>query len=475
MGIKVYNTLSRKKEELKTIEEKKIKMYICGPTVYDYSHLGHAKGYVSMDVIRRYLMWRGIEVNYVQNFTDVGHLTDDADAGEDKIEKRAKEKKIDPMKLVDEFINSYYEDFRALNVLDPTIAPRPSQHIDEIIDFIKILIKKGNAYSEKGSVYFDVTKIKDYGKLSGRKIEEMEPGARVEVRKEKRNPSDFALWIKAEPEHLLKWKSPWSIGYPGWHIECSVMSHKYLGETFDIHGGGNENIFPHNEDELTQSEAYTGKPMANYWIHWNLATINGEKMGKSKGNAVNVRDLFKKHDPAVIRLTIIKTHYRSRVDFNEKMLNESQQNLETVYSFIVKLQEVDNDNANKYTADEWIRDMNNNFIQAMDDDFNFPLALSYLFNFIKLVNANMLNLNTTQAMSILAFLYSIDEVLALNFDKVRPASNKISVFLDELILEREDARNRRDWETADRIRDELLRHGIELEDTSGGVKWKKIK
>ncbi|HBG81692.1 TPA: cysteine--tRNA ligase [candidate division CPR2 bacterium] len=473
--MKIYNTLSKTKEEFKPIEDTKIKMYVCGPTVYDYSHLGHAKGYVSMDVIRRYLEWRGYAVTYVQNFTDVGHLTDDADEGEDKIEKRAKETKVDPMELVDQYINAYYEDFRALQVKDATIAPRPSQHIEEIIEFVKVLIQKKYAYEVNGSVYFDVAKFKDYGKLSGRKLEEMEAGARVEIREEKQNPADFALWIKAEPEHILKWESPWSLGYPGWHIECSVMSYKYLGDTFDIHGGGIDNIFPHNEDEKAQSEAYTGKPMANYWVLYNLVNIGGEKMSKSKGNFTTVRELLQKHDPEVIRYAILKSHYRSTIDFNEKMFEESQNSIEGLHDFMARLQLVDSDKPNNLDVSGITLKTREDFIQSMDDDFNTPLALSKIFGLIKEVNKIFTQLNTTQSESILAFLYDLDEVLQLRLDKIRPSSKDLPEFLDELILEREDARRRKDWETADRIRDELLRHGIELEDTSKGVRWKKIK
>jgi len=474
MSIKVYNTLSKKKEMFLPIEKGMINMYVCGPTVYDYSHLGHAKGYVSMDVIRRYLEWRGYKVNYVQNFTDVGHLTDDADAGEDKIVKRAKEKKIDPMKMVDKYINAYYEDFRALNVKDPVIAPRPSQHIPETIDFIEGLISKGYAYEINGSVYFDVSKFKEYGKLSGRKLKDLIAGNRVEVKSEKRNPTDFALWIKAEPNHILKWNSPWSVGYPGWHIECSVMSYKYFGETFDIHGGGNENIFPHNEDEIAQTEAFTGKPMCNYWLHWNMVKINGEKMSKSKGNFTTVRELLSKWDGEIIRLGILKTHYKSTVDFSEEMFEESKKNIHLLRELIADLLLIDKNTPSSGDVLEIIESTRTKFINSMDDDFNTPLALSAIFTFVKNINKRLNKLSTSEAGLVTSFLWELDVVLGLRLDRIRPFNQPLPKYLSEQILERQDARKRGDWQTADSIRDELLKQGIELQDTPDGIKHKNL-
>ncbi|KKQ94859.1 MAG: Cysteine-tRNA ligase [candidate division CPR2 bacterium GW2011_GWC1_39_9] len=471
--ILIYNTLSRKKERFIPKSPDEIKMYVCGPTVYDFSHLGHAKGYVSLDVVRRYLSWSGFDVIYVQNFTDVGHLTDDADEGEDKIEKRAKESKVGPMELVDKFINAYFNDFRALNVLDPDIAPRPSKHIEEIIEFVEALIKKGFAYEIMGSVYFDVTKFKDYGKLSGRTLEKAKTGTRIEARSEKRNPEDFALWIKAEPEHILKWDSPWSVGYPGWHIECSVMSQKYLGNNFDIHGGGSDNIFPHNEDEIAQSESLTGEKMANYWLHWGMVKIEGEKMSKSKGNSAFVSELLKNHDPMVIRLAILKSHYRSIIDFSEKLFTESAKNLDSIYTVLALLQEVETEKSQAETS-SWLGEARQGFISAMNDDFNTPLALSSIFDFTKKIKANLEKISITQALEIQAFYLDLDAVLGLGLDKVRPSKYELDEYLLEKINEREDARERKDWQTADRIRDELLKEGIELEDTASGVKYKKL-
>lgn len=475
--LKLYNTLTRKKEIFRPIKKGNIGIYVCGPTVYDYCHLGHAKGYVSMDVIRRYLEWSGFKVKYVQNFTDVGHLTDDADMGEDKIEKRAKEKKINPLTLANQFVQLCVEDFEALNIKKPDHAPRPTQFIKQIIDFTQSLIEKGYAYEAEGSVYFDVTKFKEYGKLSGRKLENMLAGARVEVREEKKNPFDFALWIKAEPGHILKWESPWSVGYPGWHIECSVMSRKYLGDTFDIHGGGNENIFPHNEDEIAQSEALTGKQMAHYWLHWNMVRVSGVKMSKSKGNFTTVKEILRNHDPMVVRLSIIKSNYRSPIDFNEKMFEESKKNLELIHLVINELKSIKNQNPNPWKIN-WIEEIGKQkelFKEAMTDDFNTSLAFSRFFGFIQVAlnDQNMSTFTVKEAKAILGYMYDVDHVFGINLKSVK--EGKLPLSINNLIKEREKARKAGDFKKADKLRAELLKKGIELEDTPQGVKWKRVK
>ena len=292
MPLKLYNSLTRQKEEFKPIEEDFVSIYVCGPTVYDHAHIGHAKSYVSFDVIVRYLRYTGYKVRYVQNITDVGHLTDDADMGEDKIIRKAQRERIEPMEVVETYTRSYFEDMDSLNVIRPDISPRPSGHIPEQIALIEELVKNEHAYVVDGSVYYNVSSFSEYGKLSGRKIDELEEGVRINVRSEKRHPADFALWKKADASHLMQWPSPWGAGYPGWHIECSVMSTKYLGQPFDIHGGGLENIFPHHECEIAQSEVLHGHNFANYWLHNNMVTVNGMKMGKSLGNAISMKDAF---------------------------------------------------------------------------------------------------------------------------------------------------------------------------------------
>src|SRR3972149_1647858 len=334
MALKFYNSLTKKKEIFTPLNEGRVNMYVCGPTVYDHPHIGHAKSYVSFDVIVRYLRYVGYKVRYVQNITDVGHLTDNADAGEDKILKRAQRERVEPAELVEIYTKSYFEDMDALNNLRPDISPRATAHIPEQIELIEKLIEKGFAYASNGSVYFDVQKFAEYGKLSGRKQEELEAGARIEINPEKRNPSDFALWKKAEPGHIMRWKSPWGEGFPGWHLECSAMSMKYLGTTLDIHGGGLENIFPHHECEIAQSEAANKTQFVKYWIHNNMVTVNGQKMGKSLRSLVTFKDAFTKYNPLTIRFFILTTHYRSPLDFSNEALDAADKGLERFYNTI---------------------------------------------------------------------------------------------------------------------------------------------
>ena len=348
-------------------------MYVCGPTVYDHPHIGHAKSYVSFDVIVRYLRYLGYKVRYVQNITDVGHLTDNADAGEDKILKRAQRERVEPAELVEIYTRSYFEDMDALNNLRPDISPRATAHIPEQIELVEKLIEKGFAYASNGSVYFDVQKFAEYGKLSGRKQEELEAGARIEINPEKRNPSDFALWKKAEPGHIMRWKSPWGEGFPGWHLECSAMSMKYLGTTLDIHGGGLENIFPHHECEIAQSEAANKSPFVRYWIHNNMVTVNGQKMGKSLGNFVTLKDAFTKYNPLTIRFFILTTHYRSPLDFSNEALDAADKGLERLYNTIINLREqIDSakDGSTPGGIYEKLEHYKKTFLEAMDEDIN---------------------------------------------------------------------------------------------------------
>src|SRR5579862_6456812 len=337
MPLNIYNTLTRKKEEFKPLVEGRVGMYVCGPTVYGDSHIGHAKSYVSFDTIVRYLRYSGYKVTYVQNISDVGHLTDDADQGEDKIQRKSKIDRVHPMQLVNQYTKSYFEDMDALGIGRPDISPTATGHIIEQIEMVKSLIEKGFAYEVNGSVYFDVSKDPDYGKLSGRNIDEMETGTRVDVKSEKRRPNDFALWKKAGPEHIMQWPSPWGLGFPGWHIECSAMSMKYLGETFDIHGGGMENQFPHHECEIAQSECATGKPFVRYWIHNNLVTVAGQKMGKSLGNTVSLKDAFKRFPPVVVRFFILQSHYRGTLDFTDEALEGAAKGLEKLLNTVNNL------------------------------------------------------------------------------------------------------------------------------------------
>jgi len=461
MVLKLYNSLTRQKEEFKPINPGKVGMYVCGPTVYDHCHLGHARGYVSMDVLRRYLEYYGYEVRHIMNYTDVGHLVADAEIGEDKIEKKAKTEKLDPLEIANTYIESCKEDFSALNILPAHFNPRPTKYIVQIIKFVEELIKKDFAYAVNGSVYFSVDKFPDYGKLSGKKIEDLISGSRVEINPEKKNPLDFALWIKAPREHILKWESPWGIGYPGWHIECSVMSNDLLGQdTFDIHGGGNENAFPHNENEIAQSECYLGKKMANFWILWNMVTVGGVKASKSLGNAMSVKDALKKFDPAVIRLWIISSHYRSITNYTNESLEQAKTNLGRITDFVSNLKNLSfGSEASKFNLQPY----QSKFEEAMDDDLNTPLALSVLYELItetnKLIAKN--KLGAEDAKQILATWEKMNKVFGLI---IASPTTRISKDIANLAEERKTARQNKDFKASDDLRDKIAELGYTIED-----------
>ena len=481
MTLRVYNSLTRKKEEFKPLHENMVGMYVCGPTVYDNAHIGHAKVYVTFDVVNRYLRYLGYRVRYVQNITDVGHLTDDADAGEDKILKRATLERVQPMELVERYMRSYFEDMDALGVMRPDISPRASAHVPEQIELIKELIARGHAYETNGSVYFSVSSFPEYGKLSGRRVEELQEGARVEVNEEKRDPADFAVWKRAEPSHILKWNSPWGWGYPGWHAECSAMAGKYLGETFDIHGGGLENIFPHNECEVAQSEAATGKTFARYWLHNNMVTVDGVKMGKSLGNAIFLKDLFKRYPPLVIRFFILSSHYRSPTDFSDEALQAAQKGLERLHATVALTRERLS-RAQEGGMDEQFGETlgqhKNRFLEFLDDDFNTAAAIGELFDLSKDVNTL---LNSGQAIS-RETLQAIDglyrelggQILGIVPDSL---AEKTAAGLDEALIQllldtRAKLRQAKQWGLADEIRDQLAALGVVVEDRPDGATWR---
>jgi cysteinyl-tRNA synthetase len=382
MSLRIYNSLSREKELFVPLQKDRVSMYVCGPTVYDHAHIGHAKSYISFDVIVRYLRFLGYKVRYVQNITDVGHMLDD---GEDRILHGAKREHVEPMELVENYMRGYFEDMDALNVIRPNISPRACGHIPEQIELVKILINKGYAYEVNGSVYFDVRKFDGYGKLSRRKIDDQQAGARVEVNPEKKFPADFALWKRAEPEHIMRWNSPWGWGFPGWHIECSAMSAKYLGESFDIHGGGIENIFPHHESEIAQSEAATGKPFAKYWLHNNMVLADGVKMSKSLGNSVTIQDALKQYTPEQIRFFILTSHYRNPVDFSSKAMESAKQGLDRLFGILATLSSMEK-NAPEGNLDQrmavTLEAGRRQFKEAMDDDFNTAAAIAAFRAFI---------------------------------------------------------------------------------------------
>ena len=478
MPLHIYNSLSRQKEQFTPLHPGTVTIYVCGPTVYDHAHLGHAKSYVSFDVIVKWIRHLGYTVKYIQNITDVGHLTDDTDEGEDKIAKRARLEKTDPMEIAQYYTRSYYEDMDRLGVDRPNIAPTATGHIPEQIALIQKLIATNHAYEVNGNVYFSVSSFPEYGRLSGRTDQEaQQSGGRVESRSEKRHPADFALWKKAEPGHLMKWDSPWSTGYPGWHAECSAMAMKYLGETIDIHGGGMENKFPHHECEIAQSEAATGKPYVRYWMHNNMVTVNGTKMGKSLKNSVNLKDLFQTIPPVVIRFFILQSHYRSPLDFSETAIRASQTGLE-------KLQETLNvlNSADPGTGDLETEAFEQRFIDAMNDDFNTPVAISVLFDLARAVNAA---LNGKKGLSegalkacrkffesfghhVLGIMQTGDTVKE---NGAGTSGKTLEVVIGILLQLRDKARLEKNFELSDQIRDRLADAGVTLKDARDGTEW----
>jgi cysteinyl-tRNA synthetase len=475
MSLKVYNSLTRKKEEFKPLYKGYVGIYVCGPTVYSSAHLGHAKSYISFDVIVRYLRYLGYKVKYIQNITDVGHMLD---TGEDRILLGAKREKVDPMELVEKYTRSYFEDMDRLNVVRPNISPHATGHIIEQIELVETLLKKGYAYEINGSVYFDITKFPEYGKLSGRKIEDQISGARVLIKEEKRHPSDFALWIKASPEHLMQWKSPWGRGYPGWHLECSTMSMKYLGETLDIHGGGMEIMFPHHECEIAQSESATGKQFVRYWLHNNMVLVNGVKMSKSKGNFITIKEALKRYSPEQIRFFILTTHYRSPIDFSDSAIQGAGEGIKRIHTAFERIKEASKTVAQgkiEPAMEKTITTYKKRFLSAMDDDFNTPLAISSLFDLSREINKYLDQGKATKpVLSITHQLYEelADKVLGiLPFSRSSPPMEGAQ-FIDLLVEIRSKLRALRQWELADEIRAKLKDLGISIEDRHDKTVWK---
>ncbi len=479
MSLRLHNTLTRQKEEFRPLHEGHVGMYVCGPTVYGHSHIGHAKSYVSFDIIVRYLRYRGYKVTYIQNITDVGHLLGDTNEGEDRLLKQGRLEQKHPMEIAEEYTRSYFEDMDALGVVRPDISPRATGHIIEQIEIIRQLIQKGYAYEVNGSVYFDVSRDPSYGKLSGRSTEDAASGTRVQVKSEKRHPNDFALWKKAEPEHIMRWPSPWSVGFPGWHVECSAMSMKYLGETFDIHGGGIDNQFPHHECEIAQSESATGKPFVRYWIHNNLVTVNGQKMSKSLGNVILLKDAFKRWRPEVIRFFILQSHYRSTLDFSNEAIDGAAKGMDRLVNTIRNLQ------GQLRTASEGgtrvdLAKFKNDFLLAMDDDFNAPQAVATLFDMSREVN-HLLNSGSqpdkVSLQEILNLYRVLGNVLGLSLLEVTPLQG-VASSLDDKLMEliiglRQEIRSQKLWSLSDKIRDGLAKLGIALEDKKDGTSWKR--
>jgi cysteinyl-tRNA synthetase len=490
MTLNLYNSLTRRKEEFKPLKEGKVGIYVCGPTVYGHAHLGHAKSYVSFDVLVRYLRYLNYDVTYVQNITDVGHLTDDADEGEDKIAAAAKKVKMHPMALAEYYTRSYFEDMDKLNCIRPDISPRASGHILEQIGMVTTLLKKGYAYTANGSVYFDVSKFKDYGKLSGRNVEEMLAGARVEVSPDKKNPVDFALWKKAEQNHIMQWPSPWGIGYPGWHLECSVMSTKYLGKTIDIHGGGLENKFPHHECEIAQSEAANDVQFVRYWLHNNMVTVDGNKMGKSLNNFITLKQAFsgsherltRNYDPLAVRQLILNSHYRSPLDFSDAALFAAQSGYgkitETVKAVRKRMGTVKEGSVDEKVAEQ-LKQMREKFEAAMNDDLNTSVALSVMFELVRLAQKLLEDSHTTQGtLNLVDILFDrlggdCLGIVKEEYPQTSPADDELMDKLVNISIEqRNEARKNRDFAKADELRAKLDEMGIVLEDKPDMTTWR---
>lgn len=467
MNIYINNSLSRKKDLFKPVHDGLVGMYVCGPTVYGPPHVGHARSYVNFDIIRRFFEYSGYNVKYVQNITDVGHIVGDVDEGDDKILLQATKENLDPYALAYKYENLYFNAMDKLNVKRPTISVRATAVIPEIIEMVQKIIDKGYAYvTKEGNVYFELSKVKSYGKLSGRKIENSLSGERISIADDKRNPEDCALWKSAAGGHIMKWNSPWGVGYPGWHIECSAISKKFLGNTFDIHGGGLDNVFPHHETEIAQSEVANGAPFVNYFMHNNLVTVNGTKMGKSLGNFVTLDDLFAKFDPMVVRYFILQFHYRKPVDFSMDQIEKAREQYEKFSANFAKIKELANGEYKEVT-DSQLLDVKNNFEQAMSDDFNTPLAVAEVLRFSKLAAQIIAGGDANLIAQANILVKMIEDVLGFDFKfdimKEETTSND-EVLLDLIASVREKLRANKNFEMSDYIRDELSKLDITIKD-----------
>lgn len=491
MSLRVYNYLSRQEEQFVPLHQGFVGMYVCGPTVYGDAHLGHAKAYVTFDVVHRYFEYLGYKVRYVQNITDVGHLVGDGDVGEDKIGRQARLERVEPMEIVESYTRNYFRDMDLLNIIRPDISPRASGHVPEQIELAQKLIDKGHAYVSNGNVYFSVPSWPDYGKLSRRKIDDLEEGARLEVSTDKRDPRDFAVWRAAEPGHLMQWNSPWGPGFPGWHAECTVMARKYLGLPFDIHGGGLENIFPHNESEIAQCEAAYGQEFARYWLLNNMVTIDGVKMGKSLGNSLTIQQvltgdhprLSQPYAPLALRYFILTSHYRQTSDFTDEALSSAARGYERLMGAVATVRQM-LPKAPAGSADaefeQVIAQHQSRFEEAMNSDFNTPQALAALFDFNRAVNT-LINGDRPVSQATLAAIDATYRTLGGDILGIIPAeftgSDGSTAGLDESLIQilvdiRAAARKNKDYATGDAIRNRLADIGVILEDKPDGTVWK---
>jgi cysteinyl-tRNA synthetase len=486
-NLSIYNTLSKKKELFKPIHPPFAGIYVCGPTVYSHAHLGHARPAITFDLLFRYLTHLGYKVRYVRNITDVGHLENETlGEGEDRIEKKARQEHIEPMEVVQKYMNTYHKNMDQLNTLPPSIEPRATGHIIEQIELVKILIKSGYAYESNGSVYFDLLKYNQkyqYGKLSGRILDELISNTReTEGKEEKRNSFDFAVWKKASPEHLMRWPSPWSDGFPGWHLECSAMSIKYLGEEFDIHGGGMDLMFPHHECEIAQSTAALGKETVHYWMHNNMITINGQKMARSLGNFITLDQLFsgchpalvQDYSPMTIRFFILQAHYRSTVDFSNEALQAAEKGFQKLLKAIESLKKLKVSELS--TVD--ITSLNNKCYEALDDDLNSPVLLSHLFEAVRIVNSVIDGSEKIDASELekLKTLFNtfVFEILGLKDELATAIDENLTGDLMKIIIDlRQTAKDKKDWPASDKIRTALKNAGIVLKDLKDGAEWER--
>ena len=483
----LYNTLSRRKELFKPVNEGRVGMYVCGPTVYGDAHLGHTRPAITFDVLYRYLMHLGYKVRYVRNITDVGHLEHDADDGEDKVAKKARLEQLEPMEVVQFYLNRYHKAMEALNVLPPSIEPHASGHIVEQIEYIKKILEAGYAYESQGSIYFDVEKYNrdyNYGKLSGRNIEELLNTTReLDGQSEKHNPIDFALWKKAAPEHIMRWPSPWSDGFPGWHLECSTMGEKYLGEVFDIHGGGMDLMFPHHECEIAQSVAHNGHETVHYWMHNNMITINGQKMGKSLGNFITLDEFFtgshklltQAYTPMTIRFFILQAHYRGTVDFSNEALQAAEKAYDRMVDGWRRLQDL----KASETSSVDVKEFRPRCYEAMNDDLNTAMVIATLFDACRVINqVNDGKATLTQAdIDELKDLFQVFLVDVLGVRTELVASEEAGTLepfekaVDLLLEIRKEAKAKKDWVTSDLIRDKIAALGFVVKDTKDGFEW----
>jgi cysteinyl-tRNA synthetase len=479
MPLKIYNSLTKRKEEFKPIENNHVRVYNCGPTVYDYFHIGNARNFITAEVICRYLEHKGYKVTFVQNVTDI----------EDKIINKAKELGVKPSDVAEKFTKAYFEDLAKLRIRTPDISPKATEHIDDIIRFVYDLVEKGIAYESDGDVYFDISNFEDYGKLSGQRLEDLLHGARVEVGEKKRHPADFNLWKGSKPNEP-GWDSPWGKGRPGWHIECSVMSSKYLGGTFDIHIGGSDLIFPHHENEIAQSEALSGEPLASYWVHNGMLQTSGDKMSKSLGNIKTVRELLKDYEPDVIRLYLLSAHYRGPLELKENSLDEAKSALQRIRNCVDLMDRLGSGNLDVAIDQLWDDEKKINedvdqaiqkFEESMDDDFNTSGAMGAIFDLVASANKFVAKHEqlSDHSKSILgrvgSTLVKLCGILGIQATSEGAASEDKSLVDDlvQLFIQiRQDARSRKDWSTADKIRDGLADLGVKLEDTRDGTIWK---